>query len=133
MAHLSLPPDTDPTTLDWLRLSRQRRRAAWADARTYMKSAAYIKSNGPLTKSQRRLATPWQGIVLEPVNAHLLSGHMTTDGIAQVRAGLNRRERRALKSKAARRAARSRRAFTNRPVTFGAGRRMMKALGGLFS
>lgn len=100
MAHLHLPPGGDPTTIAWIKLPRWRRRLARAQARAHMKSAAFVKENGALTKAQRRQATPWQPLVLTPGDAHFLSGMMTSEGARLILLGLNRRERRALRSKA---------------------------------
>jgi hypothetical protein len=122
MAHFLFPAGGDPDTVAWLRLSRRQRRAARASTREYLRwkwkqpsakmtilglshwiagGACPVKI-GPsdLTKAQRRLATPWQPIVVPPGDAHFLSGRPNQDSARLILLGLNRRERRALKSPA---------------------------------
>jgi len=99
MAHLHLPDTVDPTTRAWLKLDRRERRAAMHDARAHMKSRAFIEEYGQLTKAQRRAATPWQPILLNPADAHVLSGRGRADQSAMCKSGLNRAARRRLKAK----------------------------------
>lgn len=94
-----MPEGGDPETVAWLKLSRARRRAAWADAREHMKSAAFVKAHGTaLTKGQRRAATPWQPLLLPPYEWHLFSGRANQETALLIRGGLNRLQRRTLKA-----------------------------------
>jgi hypothetical protein len=96
MAHFNMPPGGDPDTVAWLQLPRKRRRAAWSSARRDLRGPGTIAE---ITKAQRRAATPWQPIVVPPGDAHFLSGRPNQDAARLILLGLNRRERRALKSK----------------------------------
>jgi hypothetical protein len=95
MAHFLFPAGGDPDTVAWLKLSRRQRRAARASTRAHL-----AQTRRDLTKAQRRLATPWQPIVVPPGDAHFLSGRPNQDSARLILLGLNRRERRALKSPA---------------------------------
>jgi len=112
MAHFNMPAGGDPTTIAWLKLSRKRRRAAMFDARRALRGEiifdeATRRRDGPvasiegtkITKAQRRAATPWQPIVVPPGDAHFLSGRPSSETARLILLGLNRRERRALRSK----------------------------------
>jgi hypothetical protein len=105
MAHFLFPAGGDPDTATWLRLPRWRRRAAQADARRGLIGHKVRLGDDEydvrdMTKAERRLATPWQPIVLPPGDAHFLSGRPNQDSARLILLGLNRRERRALKSPA---------------------------------
>ena len=108
MAHLSIPPGGDPEMAAWIRLPRQRRRAARAATRRALRFATRgevipslpeSEAWDALTKAERRAATPWHGIVLPPGDQHFLSGHSNADKAALILLGLNRRERRAMRGK----------------------------------
>jgi len=100
MAHFNMPAGGDPTTIAWLKLPRKRRRAAMFDARrALIGHPTEAPGEVPITKAQRRAATPWQPIIVGPGDAHFLSGRTSSETARLILLGLNRRERRALRSK----------------------------------